>query len=482
MNKKFFNKSKKTKESDNHPQSKSTDSNEIAKQIAIETARDTEKLVIKIGQFLNKTWSIFVDPSKLSKALKIDRLDRIYELFLRDEKLMKVLALIVAIITAMSVRYAPNLQERYSVDINGYKLLADYDTDRLVIEGLPDTVDVTLVGEKNQVDIAKTKRSFEIFADVRDLPAGRHTVNLEYSKIGDRIDVKINPSTIAIEVKALTESDEELTYDYLNMGELDKVLVLPPPELAVDSVKVKGPQQDVDRVAAVKAIINVKDLDVTNLEATQDIEVPVFAYDSNGDKIENLEIRPSKVHASIEIISPQKEVKINPIVTGSPPDGYSLGDITISPNVVKLYGDQEALDDINELNIQVDLYQLDSNKEHTVLLDKPENVQTMNLNSVTVTVEFEKTETKVLKDVVVGYRNLDSDLKLKAQSIDEATVNLTLTGSKSLLNEINSKDIDVYIDLEGYGVGEHEVPIAIDKPKSLGVESDKLKVKIIITE
>ena len=121
---------------------------------------------------------------------------------------MKILAFVVAIGFAFNIRYAPSVKERYSVDINSYPLTSYYNKERIVVEGLPDTVDVTLVGDKSQVDIAKAKANFEIYADLKDLPPGTHKVNLEYSKLGNKLDVKIDPSTIVVTIMALTEIDK----------------------------------------------------------------------------------------------------------------------------------------------------------------------------------------------------------------------------------------------------------------------------------
>ena len=454
----------------------SVEGTEIAKEIVVETAKDAEAFFKKVGDVFNNIGAIFVNPTKLSSMLKLNRLDSVYELFLRDERLLKLLALFAAIIIAATVRYAPNMQERYSVDINGYELVSYYDTERMVIEGLPDTVDVTLVGEKNQVNITKTKETFEIMADLTDLPPGTHKVNLDYSKISEQVDVKINPSTIVVTIMELTENDEKLNHEFVNLDKIDEMYVLQQPKLAVDSVKVKGPQEIVDEVATVKAII-----DVTDLTKLSDYEAPIYAYDKNGDKLE-VEIKPDKVHTSVEVTSPSKVIPIEAIVTGNPPDGYSINTITLTPSEVKVYGDKESLDAIQTMPVQVDLYQLDDNQELIVKLDKPESLHKMDVETTKVNVSFDKTKTKKLDDVAIDYQNLDSKLKIKALSIEEATVDVTLKGSQALLSTVNPDELDIYIDLTGYGVGEHEVPIILNPPTGLVAEMNKTKVTVIITE
>lgn len=111
------------------------DSNEIARQIAIETVKDTERFFQKVSLMFKNIWRFLTNPSLILNIFKVNKLDRLYENFLRNEHLIKLLSLVVAIIFAISVRYAPNVSERYSVDINGYPLISYYDKERMVIEG-----------------------------------------------------------------------------------------------------------------------------------------------------------------------------------------------------------------------------------------------------------------------------------------------------------------------------------------------------------
>ena len=67
-------------------------------------------------------------------------------------------------------------------------------------------------------------------------------------------------------------------------------------------------------------------------------------------------------------------------------------------------------------------------------------------------------------------------------SLEDAKLNLTLKGSASKLNSISADDIKLYIDLKGYDIGEYEVPINIESPTGVLVESDKSKVNVLITE
>ncbi|MDO5793959.1 MAG: CdaR family protein [Turicibacter sp.] len=467
---------KKSKKYEAQEDNKTTDSGEVAKQIAVETIKDTEKLFQRTSNFFKNIWKFLTTPSMILGFFKFEKLDHVYESFLRNERLMKILALVVAIGFALNVRYASTMKERYSVDINSYPLVSYYDKERTVVEGLPDTVDVTLVGDKSQVDIAKTKANFEIYADLKDLPPGTHKVNLEYSKLGSKLDVKIDPSTIVVTIMALTEIDKPVQADFVNLDQIDEMYVLSEPQLALDTVKIKGPQTVVDQVASVKAII-----DVSDLSKLSDYEAPVFAYDKLGNKLD-VEIKPDKLTASVQVTTPSKVVPVEAVVTGNAPAGYSVGNLTLSPSEVKLYGETSALESYEKLQLQVDLYQLDDNNELIVKLDKPENVHKMDTDTVKVKVTFEETQTKVLENIAVDFKNLDAKYRVKAKDLVDAMINLTLKGSTTKLNSISTDDVKVSIDLLGYKPGEYEVPVTVESITGVIIEPSRSKVNVIITE
>ncbi len=467
---------KKSKRFETNERNETKDSGEVAKQIAVETIKDTEKFFQKISSFLKNIWKFLTTPSMLLGVFKFQKLDHVYESFLRNERLMKILALIVAIGFALNVRYSFTMKERYSVDINSYPLVSYYDKERTVVEGLPDTVDITLVGDKSQVDIAKTKANFEIFADLRDLPPGTHKVNLEYSKLGSKLDVKIDPSTIVVTIMPLTEIDKQVQADFVNLDQIDDMYVLSEPQLALDTVKIKGPQTTVDQVASVKAII-----DVSDLSKLSDYEAPVFAYDKLGNKLD-VEIKPDKLTAGVQVTTPSKVVPIEAVVTGNAPDGYSVESVVLTPSEVKLYGETNALEDYEKLQIQVDLYQLDDNNELIVKLEKPENVHKMDTDTVKVKVIFEQTQTKVLENVAVDFKNLDDSYRVKVKDLVDSMMNVTLKGSMTILDSISNDDVKVSIDLFGYKAGEYEVPVAVEAITGVIIQPSQSKVKVIITK
>ena len=79
--------------------------------------------------------------------------------------------------------------------------------------------------------------------------------------------------------------------------------------MALNTVKIKGPQTVVNQVSSVKAII-----DVSDLSKLSDYEAPVFAYDKLGNKLD-VEIKPDKLITSTQVTTPSKVVPVEAVVT-----------------------------------------------------------------------------------------------------------------------------------------------------------------------
>ena len=56
------------------------------------------------------------------------------------------------------------------------KITALYNKESYVIEGLPETVDITLIGRRSDLYLAKQYPTDEVVIDLRNLKQGTHTV------------------------------------------------------------------------------------------------------------------------------------------------------------------------------------------------------------------------------------------------------------------------------------------------------------------
>ena len=73
---------------------------------------------------------------------------------------------------------------------------AVYNEELYVVEGLPKTVDITLIGQRRHIFLAKQSPSKGVTVDLTGLKPGNHKVTLEYSQRLKSLDYRLDPSEV----------------------------------------------------------------------------------------------------------------------------------------------------------------------------------------------------------------------------------------------------------------------------------------------
>ena len=356
-----------------------------------------------------------------------------------------------------------------------------YNEEAFVIEGLPETVDVTLIGSKTDLYIAKQSPSYDITVDLSGLKPGTHKVNIKYNQASGSIDYKVNPSVATVIIYPKVSTTKKLSYDLLNEDKIDSKLVVKDVNIEKDKVVVKGAEHQISEVATVKALIDLKNIVKQEVGINTLTDVPLKAYNEKGEVVD-VEIVPAKMDIEIELASPSKELPIKVIPIGNVVFGKAINSINISETKVLVYGDDEVLNKLQYIPLNVDVADLNSNKQYKLELDKPVGVKSMNVNNVTVSITLEKSAEIKLNDVNIEYKNLNDAYAVQGASEDDITVDINLTGVKSIIENIKAEDVTAYLDLKGYGEGEHEVEVHVEG-KDVKVQyvpmTKKVKIRII---
>lgn len=358
---------------------------------------------------------------------------------------------------------------------------ATYNEEAYVVEGLPEEVDVTLIGRKADLYFAKQSPSQEITVDLSDLKPGMHEVNIKYNQILPSIEYKVNPSVVTVMIYPKVSETRTLDTDILNQDSLDSKLVLQSVDLKTDEVVIKGAEHRLKEVATVKALVDIENL-VSQEEGTVELnDIPLKAYDKNGDAID-VEIVPSKVSADITIDSPSKEFPIRVIPRGEISFGYAISEITTNESRVTVYGNESALEDLRYVPVYIDVKDLNTDRQYKQEINRPVGVRSMSVNNITINVKLGKSVDREVDDVSIEYRNLSDEYTVQGLSAADTKVSVVLKGVNSVLDTIKTEDITAYLDLDGYTEGEHEVPVEVegeDVRIQYIPKTKKVKIKIV---
>ena len=358
-----------------------------------------------------------------------------------------------------------------------------YNEASYVVEGLPDTVDVTLIGNKTDLYIAKQSATHEVKIDLSGLKPGQHTINLKYDQSSSSIDYKVNPSVATVIIYPKVSEKKILTLDILNQEKLDDKLTINEMNVTDDNVTIQGADYRVKQVAIVKALVDVDSLVKQEIGSATIKDVPLRAYDKDGNVVD-VEIVPSKVDVNVTISSPSKEVPIRVIPKGNVSFGLAIASIEQSDTNVTIYGDDEYLNNITSIPVEIDVSDLKEEHEYKVELKKPVGIRSMSINNITVKVQVSSSTDIDISNVKINAEGIDLS-KYGVQPIDgsSSVVTVNVKGVESVIDKITAEDIYAYIDLTGYTPGEYEVDVKVRGNDSKVVYVAKTKkVKIAITE
>ena len=373
--------------------------------------------------------------------------------------------------------------DQYAEILYNQPVTAVYNEELYVVEGLPKTVDITLVGQKRHIFLAKQSPSKGVSVDLTGLKPGNHKVTLKYSQRLKSLDYKLDPSQVTVTIYNKESDTRSLTYDLLHQDSLDSKLYIDNVELDRTDVIVKGAKYKLDKVASVKALIdvtkfpNAKNLNAGTLSLK---DVPLVAYDTNG-KIIDVEIVPKTVSAKITITSPSKEVPIKIVPSGKVAFGKAIKSIDSSISSVVVYGDADAVNKIQQLEVEIDVKDLKNDKEYNVTLKKPSGITDLSVNTVKINVTIDDSITKEFNNISVSAENLASGLKAQAMSLEDSKITVIVEGSEDVINNLDPTTIKAYVDLKNTGVGEHEVEVNVtgsDLKLTYKPKTKKVKIKI----
>lgn len=415
----------------------------------------------KIGSFLDRKIIIPITKLIVKITETFDKSSRKFENWLSKTSTLLFISLIIAIIVFIVVDQKMLLFSESSAEIlKSQPVQVIMNDEAYVVEGLPETVDITLIGRRADLYFAKQSPSHDVVVDLTGLKPGTHRVNIKYDQALASIDYNVNPSTATVIIYPKISETRTLTYDLLNQDSLDNRLVIDNVSINTDKVVIKGAEYQLKKVATVKALIDINNLVKKEVGVITINDIPLKAYDENGNVVD-VEIVPDKINADITITSPSKELPIKVIPVGTVAFGKAISSIDTSETNVTVYGDEETLNSLTYIPVEIDVNDLNANKQYKLELEKPVGIRYMSVNNITVNVGLDNSTSKELIGVDIKYRNLADGYTVQGISANDINVDVTLKGVESVIKNIDNDDVTAYLDLSGMGEGVHEVDIVV---------------------
>ena len=445
-------------------------------------------IIKRFVRFIDKKIVVPITKTFMKIGKKIGGSNRSLETFLSRSNTLLFVSLFLALVVFILFD-----QKKISFNDTSAEVLKDqtveavYNEEAYVVEGLPDKVDITLMGSRSDLFIAKQSTASKVTVDLTGLKPGTHKVDIEYMRPNNSVEYSVNPSVATVNIYPKVSESKTLTTDLLNQDSLDPKLIVDNVTPEIDNVVIKGAEDEnainsLTKVATVKALVDVSSLNNQEVGTVTLKDVPLKAYDSNGNSLD-VEIVPSKVEVTVDLSSPSKTVPIRVIPKGDVTFGQAISSITLSDNNVTVYAEQSVLDELEYVPVEVDVDGLKEDREYKLDLTKPRGVRSMSINNVTANITLGTSTDKDISNVNIDVRNLSDKYSVQGLSQEDIQVTVNVKGVESVLNNLTAENITAYIDLEGYEPGEYEVEVKVEGTDSRVQYLSKTKrVKIRVVE
>ena len=363
---------------------------------------------------------------------------------------------------------------------------ATYNEEAYVVEGLPEKVDITLMGNRSDLFIASQSGTSKVTVDLSNLKPGSHKVNIEYSQPLNSITYTVNPSVATVNIYPKVSETKTLNTDVLNQDNLDEKLVISSVTPEISEVVIKGTDDknavnSLTKVANVKALVDIDNLGNQEEGAITVKDVPLVAYDKSGNMLD-VEIVPSKINVDLEIDSPSKVVPITVFPVGDIGFGKAISNIEQNQQNIVIYGSKEVLDNLEYVPVEVDVSGLKEDRKYKVDIPKPKGIRTMSISNINLKFTLGAASDKDIDNVNIDVRNLNDNYSVQGLSESDIKVSVNAKGVASVLKNISADDITAYIDLKDYKPGEHEVVVKVegnDPRVQLTSKTKKVKIRVV---
>lgn len=444
--------------------------------------KSIKRIVRKISIFIDKKIVVPITKLVLLITSKFDTNSRKFEnLLSRNNTLLYVSLFLAVVIFIVIDQKIIVFTDNAAEVLKNQPVTAIYNEEAYVVEGLPETVDITLIGSKTDLYIAKQSSSHEVTVDLNGLKPGTHKVNIEYNQNVGEIDYMVNPSTATVIIYQKVSETRTLSYDVLHQDSLDSKLIIDSVDYSTDKVVIKGAEHQLKEVASVKALVDINNLVSQEVGTVTLKDVPLKAYDNEGNVVD-VEMVPSKIDVDVNLSSPSKEVPIKVIPKGEVSFGLAIDAMNVNETKVTVYGDEAVLADLKYIPVEIDVSDLKESREYKLELSKPVGIRSMSVNNVTVSVTLASVSNKTLDNIAIEPRNLGENLKVQALDASSSLVSVTLKGVSSVVDTITADDVIAYIDLDGYTAGTYEVDVQVegsDVRVQYLSKTKKVKIKIV---
>ncbi len=350
--------------------------------------------------------------------------------------------------------------ERLPVTVRGL------DEDLQTVQDLSrETVQVTIQAPRSSWENLEVD-DFTAYLNLSGLGAGVHDVPVRVEVVDPQVEiVSVQREELRVQLDEVVTKTVPVRVDVMDSTAFG--YDWQPPLVDPASVRVTGPETQVDQVVMAKAEVYLR-----NAKSQVERSQSVIPQNSQGQPVPRVTADPTvvRVVVPVEQWPGRKEVAVRVNLVGQPAAGYRLSSVRVNPSTVVLLGSAEALAAVPGFveTEPVSLASATGEIQQRLQLIVPENVTVLEGNTVDMIATITAIEggTTVRQEPVIQGlgEGLTADVALDL-------VDVILSGPLPLLESLGPDDIFVMLDLTGLLPGNHVVTPRVVVPSGIRAEA-----------
>ena len=427
-------------------------------------------------------------------------MDKMFDKLTDSRWFMKLVALVLALLLFGSVYDGSNTNDinvpgdEETDTISDIPVKSYFDTENLVVTGVPSTVEVTLTGPTPNLQAAKAQKDFEVYVDLSKVKVGKQRIKLQIKDLSDKLKATMDPEYIEVDVQ------EKVTKEFSVDVEFDDTMVedgyvAGSPVVKPNKVAITGGKEVMDQISYVRAIVELDDFVTDSVEKSAIITV----LDANLNKL-NVTVEQETVRVSVPIKRENKTVPIETVRKGSSPTGVTIDSITLNESEATITGSEDSLDKTENVRVEVDISAINESTELTLPVIISEGINAVDPKEVKVTVKVnsasedtgtteenttktaEENSTKTFSNLPIRINGLTEEYSVAFLEPTSGETNVTVVGTNEALETLKESDFQLSVDVSQLTEGEHKLNINVDGPENANWTTDIETASIVLTE
>ncbi len=343
-----------------------------------------------------------------------------------------------------------------------------------------DTATIKVKGKRSIIDGLKAE-DFNAIADFKQMSmtyAVPIQISLKESSRLSEYDVEILKQTEMMTLSLEDADVQTFRINVVTIGEVPEGYYIAETIATPNLIEISGSKKQISKIKEITVEVDVSG-------RTESFEYPAkpVAYNENGYAVESskLVFETNQVLVEVKIL-PTKDITLEIVQEGVPYYGYECSNIAWQPQKITIAGEIDDLKHISTLKIPFNV----EGKKETIVSDisiedyLDENYILVDENkSVAVTAKIEKLDSKdvMVRAVDINVRNLSNEYEVLF--VTRGTITLRVMGLADKLDGILGRDLEPYIDLDGYSVGTYYVSVKSDVNSSVSVRPTTIGIEIV---